>query len=375
MHITKSPRFRQAGPLCQHNTNKIPFTKPQIDILHYCRMPLASLGFWPQFRHSAPSVAGRLLDKWYFFGIIAADGRSGMNATQTEMTHAKAAGFDTRPPQEALAILAAAQAEAALAVQEAVPEIAAGAELAARCVKAGGRLIYAAAGSSGLMALADALELPGTYGIARDRIKVLLAGGMAGLSEMLGGPEDDADAARAEIAAADVGPNDCVIALTASGYTPYPMAAIEAARSAGASTIGVSNNRNAALFERVDIAICLPTPPEVIAGSTRMGAGTAQKIALNMLSTMMAIHLGHVHDGYMVNLVADNLKLRGRARRIVMAVSAVPEDKAIEALEQAGGVVKTAILLAAGADGVDIAERLLGENENRLRPALRALGR
>ena len=153
------------------------------------------------------------------------------------------------------------------------------------------------------------------------------------------------------------------------------MAAVEAARAAGAKTIGISNNRGAPLFERVDVAICLPTPPEVIAGSTRMGAGTAQKIALNMLSTMMAVHLGHVHDGFMVNLVADNLKLRGRARRIVMAVSKVSEDRAADALEQAGGAVKTAILLAAGADGVDAARRLLAGSQDRLRPALRALGR
>ena len=298
-----------------------------------------------------------------------------MSATQTEMTHASAVGFDIRPPEEALAILAMAQAEAARAVQQAVPDIAAAALLAADCVRGGGKLVYAAAGSSGLMALADALELPGTYGLPRDRIKVLLAGGIAALTEMEGGPEDDTDAARDEIAAAGVGPGDCVIALSASGYTPYPMAAVEAARAAGASTIGISNNQGAPLFGKVDVAICLPTPPEVIAGSTRMGAGTAQKIALNMLSTMMAIHLGHVHDGFMVNLIADNMKLRGRARRIVMAVSQVDDDRAAAALEQAGGAVKAAILLAAGAEGLDGAQRLLAENENRLRPALQALGR
>lgn len=297
-----------------------------------------------------------------------------MSATQTEMIHRSANGFDLKPAVEALAILAAAQAEAAQAVQEAIPAIAEAAKLAADCLDAGGRLIYAAAGSSGLMALADALELPGTYGIAPDRIKVLLAGGMAMLSEMRGGPEDDGDAARAEIAAIGTGPNDCVIALTASGYTPYPMAAVEAARAAGARTIGLSNNRGAPLFERVDVAICLPTPPEVIAGSTRMGAGTAQKIALNMLSTMMAVHLGHVHDGYMVNVVADNLKLQGRAKGIVMAVSGVSEAEAGAALERAGGGVKLAVLIAAGADGVDGARALLAEHRGRLRPALGVLG-
>lgn len=298
-----------------------------------------------------------------------------MSATKTEMTHAHAAGFDTLPASEALSILAQAQVEAAKVVQQAAPQIAAAAELAATSISGGHRLIYAAAGSSGLMALADALEIPGTYGIARDRIKVLLAGGVAALTDMEGATEDDADAARAELAAVGVGPGDCVIALTASGYTPYPMAAVEAARAAGASTVGLSNNRGAPLFGKVDVAVCLETPPEVIAGSTRMGAATAQKIALNMLSTMMAIHLGHVHDGFMVNLIADNMKLRDRARRIVMAVSAVDDEQAAAALEQAQGAVKVAILLAAGADGVSAAQRLLAESGGKLRPVLNGLVR
>jgi N-acetylmuramic acid 6-phosphate etherase len=296
-----------------------------------------------------------------------------MTATQTEMTHAGAPGLDVKPAHEALAILAAAQVEAARAVEEAVPAIAEAARLAADCVAAGGTLVYAAAGSSGLMALADGLELPGTFGLRRDRIKILLAGGMDALTNMEGGPEDDADAATAEIAAAGVTTGDCVIALTASGYTPYAMAAVQAARAAGARTIGISNNRGAALFDLVDVAICLPTPPEVVAGSTRMGAGTAQKIALNMLSTMMSIHLGHVHDGYMVNVIADNMKLRDRARRIVMAVVGVGEDAAASALEQAGGSVKIAIMLAAGAGNPEVAERLLGAHQNKLRLALKAL--
>lgn len=297
-----------------------------------------------------------------------------MSMTQTEMTHAHARGFDLLQDEQGLAILAAAQADAAAAVGDAVPQIAAAARLAADCLGAGGRLIYAAAGSSGLMALADALELPGTYGVAPDRIKVMLAGGMAMLSQMQGGPEDDGDAARAELVALGVGPADCIIALTASGYTPYPMAAVTAARAAGARTIGISNNRGAPLFDLVDVAICLPTPPEVIAGSTRMGAGTAQKIALNMLSTMMAVHLGHVHDGYMVNLIADNLKLQGRARGIVMAVSGVSEAAAEAALRQADGAVKLAVLIAAGADR-GAAQEMLTSHRGHLRPALAALGR
>lgn len=357
-----------------HNTNKIPFTNPKIAFLHYRGMALAKLGFW-LFQDRNTGAIGALGWTSGIFLALLPRLETGMSATRTEMTHASASGFDTRAPEEALAILAIAQAEAARVVQEAVPEIAKAAQLAADCITGGGRLVYVAAGSSGLMALADALEIPGTYGLARDRIKVLLAGGLAALTDMEGSPEDDADAARAAIAEAGVGKGDCVIALTASGYTPYPMAAVDAARAAGARTIGISNNSGAPLFDRVDVAICLPTPPEVIAGSTRMGAGTAQKIALNMLSTMMAVHLGHVHDGFMVNVIADNAKLRGRARRIVMAVSEVPEDTAAAALEQAGGAVKVAILLAAGAEGVAGAQRLLDESDGHLRPALKALGR
>ena len=296
-----------------------------------------------------------------------------MTTTQTEMSHASAKGFDTREPGAALTILALAQVEAAKAVQDAVPEIAAAAALAAASLTAGGRLIYAAAGSSGLMALADAAELPGTFGIAHQRIAVLLAGGLGALPVMMGGPEDDAEEARRALADISVGPTDCVIALTASGYTPYPMAAAIAARAAGARTIGIANNAGAALFEQVDVGICLATPPEVLAGSTRMGAGTAQKIALNMLSTMVAVHLGHVHDGFMVNLIADNAKLRGRARRIVTSITGASDDAADRCLELAEGSVKLAIVLAAGAADAAHARRLLETHRGRLRPVLQAL--
>lgn len=297
-----------------------------------------------------------------------------MTGKQTEMAHGAAMGLDLLEPQAALTILAQAQAEAALAVQPAIPAIARAALLAAQALVAGGRLIYAAAGSSGLMALADALELPGTYGIGKDRIGVILAGGVASLTDMAGAPEDDPEEARRGVADTGMGPGDVLIALSASGSTPFALAAVAAARAAGARTIGIANNPQVELLEMVDVAICLPTPPEVIAGSTRMGAGTAQKIALNMLSTLMAMQLGHVHDGLMVNLYADNGKLRARARRIVMAVSGVSEADAGAALEMAGGRVKPAILIAAGAGNLARAQAILVETGWQLRPALAKLG-
>lgn len=296
-----------------------------------------------------------------------------MAEIRTEALHRSAQGLDIQPPHVVLAALADSQIEAAMAVKNSVSQIASAARLIADKLASGGRLIYAAAGSSGLMALADALELPGTYGIARDRIVILIAGGDEALHNLAGGPEDDTIEAEKAITDADVGPADCVIAISASGSTPYAVRALEVAKDKGASTIAIANNKNAPLFNKADVAVLIETPPEVIAGSTRMGAGTAQKIALNMMSTLAAVHLGHVHDGYMVSLTADNKKLRDRASRIVSAITGRGKDEAEALLERGGGQVKTAILLAAGAASAEAARRLLDGTGQKLRPALSAI--
>jgi N-acetylmuramic acid 6-phosphate etherase len=293
-----------------------------------------------------------------------------MALRRTEELHGKSRGLDMQPPLAVLATLAEAQIEAAIAVKEALPALADASELAARQLSSGGRLVYAAAGSSGLMALADGLELPGTFGIPRERIVILVAGGAASLRDLAGGPEDDEELARADIASAGVEARDCVIAVSASGSTPYALAALAAARAAGARTIAIANNARAPLFEAADVAVHLPTPPEVIAGSTRMGAGTAQKIALNLFSTLLGVRLGHVHDGYMVGVRPDNAKLRARAAGIVAAIAACPEGDAVTFLERAGGSVKAAVLMAAGVADADAADRILERAGRRLRPAL-----
>ena len=295
-----------------------------------------------------------------------------MAEKRTEALHEHAGGLDQQPPAVVLGFLADAQVEAAQAVRGAIGSIADAAKIVAETLGAGGRLAYAAAGSSGLMALADALELPGTYGIPRERIVVLFAGGAAALQDMAGAPEDDAAGAAREVADAGLGNDDCLIAVSASGSTPYAVGALEEAVRRGARTIAIANNAGSPLLECAEAPILLATPPELIAGSTRMGAGTAQKIALNMLSTLAAIHLGHVHDGYMVNLFADNIKLRGRAARIVAAVAGCDEQSALAALEKTGGEVKPAVLIAAGADA-KTAEELLDGTGRRLRPALSKL--
>ena len=166
---------------------------------------------------------------------------------------------------------------------------------------------------------------------------------------MRGAAEDDAAQAEADLARFAPRKGDAVICVSASGSTPYTLLIAGRARAAGAVVIGIANAAGSALLRESDIAVLLDTGPEMVAGSTRLGAGTAQKIALNMLSVMVGLHLGHVHDGYMVNLVADNAKLADRAARIVAAVAKVDRAAAEAALAQTDGAVKPAILVARGA--------------------------
>lgn len=297
-----------------------------------------------------------------------------MAAGGTEGRHERASGLDALRPVEALALLADGQKAAAAAVDAALDDIAAGARLAADALLSGGRLVYAGAGSSGLMAMADALELPGTYGIARERIVVLLAGGAASLVDLAGTYEDDVDLAAADAAEAGIAAADCAIVVSASGSTPYALAVADHARKKGARVIALANNPGAKLFAGADVSILLATPPEVISGSTRMGAGTAQKIAFNLFSTLVGIHLGHVHDGHMVNLKADNIKLRSRACRIVSDIAGVDAGEAERLLQRSDGSVKAAVLLAAGAPDTGAALAALDREGQNLRRALKAFG-
>ncbi len=288
----------------------------------------------------------------------------------TEARHEHAKGLDGLPSEAILSVIQEAQLRAAEAVRAAIPSISRAGELAAEKLKLGGRLIYVGAGSSGLMALADGLELPGTFGLAHADVKILLAGGLASLSDLAGGYEDDEALALDDLDAAGVTQSDCLVCVTASGSTPYTLAIARAARGRGAAVIGIANDPDAALHTVSDVAVLLETPAEVVAGSTRMGAGTAQKIALNMLSTLMATRLGHVHDGYMVNLKADNAKLHQRARGIVAEIAGVDIDSAAGCLHRASGSVKIAALLASGAETPESAGRLLASCNQNFRQAL-----
>lgn len=289
----------------------------------------------------------------------------------TEQQHHGAVGLDALCTVEIARRLQSCQSDAVSAVTAAIPQIIEAAHLMASTVREGGALVYAAAGSSGLMAMADALELPGTFGLSPDRIRILVAGGMPQGPELPGHVEDDTEAA--DKAAGIIRSGDTVIAVSASGSTPFAVTVASAARRKGARVICIANNEGADIFAQAHVAICLKTPAELVAGSTRMGAGTAQKVALNMMSTLMAVDLGHTHDGMMVNLKADNTKLRARAVDVVARIAGVPEDRALDSLTRTDGAVKPAVLLAAGAASVADANTLLTKTKGHLRAALARL--
>ena len=290
-----------------------------------------------------------------------------MALPRTEMLHDEAKGLDARDPIVIARALAAGQAAAAAVVADSSEAICGGAQAMAASIRAGGRLVYAAAGSSGLMAASDALELGGTFAIPPRQIRILMAGGMPTGVEMPGADEDATDSLARDLA--DLTAADTVITVSASGTTPFTLEAARLAQAKGAAVIGIANNAGSALLTMADHSILLATPPEVVAGSTRMGAGTAQKIALNMLSTLMAVELGHIYDGMMVNVVADNDKLRRRAAGIVAAITGVAPDKAEAALAEARGRVKPAALIAAGLSPAR-ADSLLEDTQGNLRAAL-----
>ncbi|GGX67670.1 N-acetylmuramic acid 6-phosphate etherase [Tateyamaria omphalii] len=291
-----------------------------------------------------------------------------MAKPQTEALHDMAEGLDMRPLTDIAGVLANGQIAAAEVVRAATSVIADGATAMANTIRMGGVLHYVAAGSSGLMAAADAQELGGTFSIQPTQLRIHMAGGLPTGVEMPGDTEDATDNLHASLT--DLSTRDTIIAVSASGSTPYTLAAAQIARAAGATIVAIANNAGSALLNVADHPICLATPPEVISGSTRMGAGTAQKITLNMLSTLMAAELGHIHDGMMVNVRADNIKLRARAQSMVCQIAKVEQLAAESALALTQGEVKPAALIAATGISVDQAQQILRETEGNLRAAL-----
>lgn len=292
-------------------------------------------------------------------------------ARKTESELAELSGIDTWSDADILGAFAAGQERAIAAAKAAIPQISKAANAVAACLAGGGRLFYAGAGTSIRIGVQDGSELPATFGMAEDKIVYLIAGGRAAMFETLADAEDNVEEGNRVASICKAG--DALIAIAASGSTPYTIAAAKRARELGATVIAIVNNPNSALAAAAEIEIFLDSGPEVIMGSTRMGAGTAQKAALNLLSTLTHIKLGAVHDGMMVNVRADNLKLKARARGIVSRIAKANEKDAAAALETSKGEVKPAVLICMGVKSLDAAQKLLVETKGNLRLALSKL--
>ena len=233
----------------------------------------------------------------------------------------------------------------ARAVERAIPRIALAVDTIAHALRSGGRLIYVGAGTSGRLPALDAAECPTTFGVPRGMVSALIAGGRRALTAAVEGAEDDAAAGGRDLRRAGCSQHDVVVGLSASGGTPYVLGALKHARRIGARTIGVTCNRDTALARAAQITIVAETGPEAIAGSTRLKAGTAQKLILNMLSTGAMIRLGRVYDIWMIGVAQTNRKLRARAVGILCDAAGVREAAARRAIAAARGDLRLALMM------------------------------
>jgi N-acetylmuramic acid 6-phosphate etherase len=280
----------------------------------------------------------------------------------TEAIHPQTRGLDTLAVRALVETIVADNAGALRAVERAADSIARAVELIVARLRTGGSLHYIGAGSSGRLGVLDAAEAPPTFGTPPELVQAHIAGGVRALTQAVEGAEDDAQAAELLVDSA-ISARDVVVGISASGGAPYVLAAVRRAQARGAATIGICNDAAAELARSVDQAIVLETGAEVLAGSTRLKAGTAQKLVLNALSTATMVQLGKVYENLMVDVVAANEKLRRRAVRLVKLLVPADEDRARALLEAAGGSVKIAVVM--GRRSVDAAQaRALLDHES-----------
>lgn len=277
----------------------------------------------------------------------------------TEDNNSRTADLDTLPVGEILRRINAEDATVAAAVAAELPVVEQVVERVVQALESGGRLIYTGAGTSGRLGMLDAAECPPTYGVDPSTIQGLLAGGPMAMTTSVEAAEDDEAQGAREIDALGVGAHDVVIGIAASGRTPYVTGALRRARARGACAVALVGNPDGSVAAAAELVIAPRTGPEVVAGSTRMKAGTAQKLVLNMISTAAMVRTGHTYGNLMVDMQASNGKLRDRARRIVVEATGADPDEAARALSAAGGHAKTAIvMLLAGVDAAEARDRL-----------------
>jgi N-acetylmuramic acid 6-phosphate etherase len=298
--------------------------------------------------------------------------RAELETLTTEAFRPDLAEIDRLPTLEIARLMNGEDATVPTAVAERLPEIAAAIDAVAERMARGGRLIYAGAGTAGRLGVLDASECPPTFNTDPDQVVGLIAGGPDAMVTSVEGAEDSAQLARDDLDQLRLIAADTVVGISASGRTPYAIAAVEHARALGALTVGLACNPDSALAAAAEHGIEVVVGPELLTGSTRLKAGTAQKLVLNMLSTITMIRLGKTYGNLMVDVRASNEKLRARSRRIVALATGAPDDEIERALAATDGEVKNAILaILADVDG-PTAARLLEDSDGHLRAALAA---
>jgi N-acetylmuramic acid 6-phosphate etherase len=290
-------------------------------------------------------------------------------AMRTEQISPRYVELDSWSTGETIAAMYEGQLAAVAAVRGALDAIASAVDDAVPALRRGGRIIYAGAGTSGRIGVQDGTELPPTYDWPADRIAFAMAGGLGALVQSVEGAEDNEAEGAHAMAEVEIGPDDVVIGIAASGTTPYTIGALRAASAVGAVTIAVANNPDAPLFDVARHHILVETGAEVIAGSTRMKAGTAQKIVLNLFSSAVMVRLGRVYRGLMVHMHGSNAKLRRRAATMVAQIVGCSQEDAEQYVEQARGDVKTAVLFGLGLEAAEATE-LLERHDGSLRSAV-----
>ncbi len=292
----------------------------------------------------------------------------------TERPSPRYSGIDVWDPSDILDAMVEGQFSAVAAVRAVRPAIERAAVAIEARLRGCGRLIYAGAGTSGRLAVQDGAELIPTLSSPQERLLLLMAGGKEALLKSVEGAEDEVEHAVRLVREHDISANDVLIAVAASGSTPFTLACLRESKERGALTVGIANNRETPILEEADHPIWLDTGAEPIAGSTRMNAGTAQRITLNLLSSLVMILLGRVYEGLMVDLKAVNTKLVQRSESILMRLTGRNREDAREALERSNGSVKLAVLLLHGCD-LNEAMTILDRAGGQLRAALALIGK
>lgn len=286
-----------------------------------------------------------------------------MENSVTEQENPNTAEIDKASTLEAISLINAEDKLVAKAIEKILPDIANAIDATVTRLKNGGRLFYVGTGTSGRLGVLDASEIPPTYGVSPELVQGVIAGGYDALYKAVEASEDDKEAGAKDLESRGLEPSDAVIGIAASGKTPYTIGALEYAKSLGCFTACITCNPDSEITKAVEIPIVAVVGPEAITGSTRMKSGTAQKMILNMISTVSMIRLGYVKGNRMTNLRAKNIKLQERSLRILMGEAKLDKASAISMLEAAGGDLRVALVMARTDVSADIAKNALQEHD------------